>query len=71
MENLRYNIVIATDADVDGHSIIIDYFFPSVFSELIKEGHLYIAKRHCLEFVTRKKPFTVILKMNDAPPSKN
>jgi DNA gyrase/topoisomerase IV subunit B len=37
------------------HFIIVDYFFPSVFSELIKEGHLYICKRHCLEFVTRKE----------------
>jgi topoisomerase-4 subunit B len=44
MENLRYNnIVIATDADVDGmHSLAIDYFFLQFFPELIKDGHLYI-----------------------------
>jgi topoisomerase-4 subunit B len=40
MENLRYNIVIATDADVDGmHSIIIDFSFS--FSRN-KRRHLYI-----------------------------
>jgi topoisomerase-4 subunit B len=43
MENLRYNIVIATDADVDGmHSLAIDYFFFYNFFWLIKDGHLYI-----------------------------
>jgi topoisomerase-4 subunit B len=44
MENLRYNnIVIATDADVDGMQRYIDYyFFLQFFPELIKDGHLYI-----------------------------
>jgi topoisomerase-4 subunit B len=44
MENLRYNnIVIATDADVDGMQHSIDYyFFLQFFPELIKDGHLYI-----------------------------
>ena len=45
IENLRYNnIVIATDADVDGMHIrlLLITFFLQFFPELIKEGHLYI-----------------------------
>jgi len=44
-ESLRYNnIVIATDADVDGMHIrlLLITFFLQFFPELIKEGHLYI-----------------------------
>jgi len=45
IEGLRYNnIVIATDADVDGMHIrlLIITFFLQFFPELIKSGHLYI-----------------------------
>ena len=45
LENLRYNnIVIATDADVDGMHIrlLLITFFLQFFPELIKEGHLFI-----------------------------
>ena len=45
MEDLRYNnIVIATDADVDGMHIrlLLITFFLQFFPELIKENHLYI-----------------------------
>ena len=45
IEDLRYNnIVIATDADVDGMHIrlLIITFFLQFFPELIKNGHLYI-----------------------------
>ncbi|MDO7627876.1 MAG: toprim domain-containing protein, partial [Flavobacteriaceae bacterium] len=45
MEDLRYNnIVIATDADVDGMHIrlLLITFFLQFFPELIKDNHLYI-----------------------------
>ena len=45
IEYLRYNnIVIATDADVDGMHIrlLLITFFLQFFQELINEGHLYI-----------------------------
>jgi topoisomerase-4 subunit B len=45
LEDLRYNnIVIATDADVDGMHIrlLLITFFLQFFPELIKERHLYI-----------------------------
>ncbi|MFD0799503.1 DNA topoisomerase IV subunit B [Maribacter chungangensis] len=45
IEDLRYNnIVIATDADVDGMHIrlLLITFFLQFFPELIKENHLYI-----------------------------
>jgi topoisomerase IV subunit B len=44
-ENLRYNnIVIATDADVDGMHIrlLLITFFLQFFPDLVKNGHLYI-----------------------------
>ena len=45
LEDLRYNnVVISTDADVDGMHIrlLMITFFLQFFPELIKEGHLYI-----------------------------
>ena len=45
LDNLRYNnIVIATDADVDGMHIrlLLITFFLQFFPDLIKEKHLYI-----------------------------
>lgn len=45
IENLRYNnVVIATDADVDGMHIrlLLITFFLEFFPDLIKHGHLYI-----------------------------
>ncbi len=45
LEGLRYNrVVLATDADVDGMHIrlLLVTFFLQFFSDLIKQGHLYI-----------------------------
>jgi len=45
LENLRYNnVVIATDADVDGMHIrlLLITFFLQFFPDLVKHGHLYI-----------------------------
>ena len=45
LEDLRYNnVVIATDADVDGMHIrlLLITFFLQFFPELVQEGHLYI-----------------------------
>jgi len=45
LEELRYNnVVIATDADVDGMHIrlLLITFFLQFFPELVREGHLYI-----------------------------
>ena len=45
LENLRYNnVVIATDADVDGMHIrlLLITFFLQFFPDLVRKGHLYI-----------------------------
>lgn len=45
LENLRYNnVVISTDADVDGMHIrlLLMTFFLQFFPDLVKNGHLYI-----------------------------
>lgn len=45
LEDLRYNnVVIATDADVDGMHIrlLLITFFLQFFPDLVREGHLYI-----------------------------
>ena len=58
LEDLRYNnIVIATDADVDGMHIrlLIITFFLQFFPDLIKEGHLYILQTPLFRVRNKKK----------------
>lgn len=58
MGDLRYNnIVIATDADVDGMHIrlLLITFFLQFFPELIKEGHLYILQTPLFRVRNRKE----------------
>ncbi|MCE2612052.1 type IIA DNA topoisomerase subunit B [Flavobacteriaceae bacterium D16] len=58
MENLRYNnVVIATDADVDGMHIrlLLITFFLQFFPELIKENHLYILQTPLFRVRNRKE----------------
>jgi topoisomerase-4 subunit B len=60
LEDLRYNnIVIATDADVDGMHIrlLLITFFLQFFPELIKEGHLYILQTPLFRVRDKKKTF--------------
>ena len=60
LEDLRYNnVVIATDADVDGMHIrlLLITFFLQFFPEVIKNGHLYILQTPL--FRVRNKKETV------------
>ncbi|MFK7115532.1 DNA topoisomerase IV subunit B [Flavobacterium oreochromis] len=66
MEDLRYNnIVIATDADVDGMHIrlLLITFFLQFFPEIIKEGHLYILQTPL--FRVRNKKETIYCYSDD------
>lgn len=58
LENLRYNnVVIATDADVDGMHIrlLLITFFLQFFPELVKEGHLYILQTPLFRIRNKKE----------------
>ena len=58
MEDLRYNnIVIATDADVDGMHIrlLLITFFLQFFPEMIKKNHLYILQTPLFRVRNRKE----------------
>ncbi|CAM1346908.1 DNA topoisomerase IV subunit B [Tenacibaculum crassostreae] len=60
LEDLRYNnIVIATDADVDGMHIrlLLITFFLQFFPEVIKEGHLYILETPLFRVRNKKETF--------------
>lgn len=66
MENLRYNnIVIATDADVDGMHIrlLLLTFFLQFYPDLVKMGHLYILQTPL--FRVRNKKETIYCYTDD------
>lgn len=58
LDNLRYNnVVIATDADVDGMHIrlLLMTFFLQFFPDLVKNGHLYILQTPLFRVRNRKE----------------
>ncbi len=60
IEELRYNnVVIATDADVDGMHIrlLLITFFLQFFPDLIKNGHLYILQTPLFRVRNKKRTF--------------
>lgn len=60
LEDLRYNnVVIATDADVDGMHIrlLLITFFLQFFPELVQEGHLYILQTPLFRVRNKQKTF--------------
>lgn len=60
IENLRYNnVVIATDADVDGMHIrlLLLTFFLQFFPDLVRDGHLYIFNTPLFRVRDKSKTF--------------
>ncbi len=60
LDNLRYNnVVIATDADVDGMHIrlLLLTFFLKFFPELVKAGHVYILETPLFRVRDKQKSF--------------
>ncbi len=58
LENLRYNnVVIATDADVDGMHIrlLLMTFFLQFYPDLVKAGHLYILQTPLFRVRNKKR----------------
>ena len=58
LDNLRYNnVVIATDADVDGMHIrlLLITFFLQFFPDLVKRGHLYVLQTPLFRVRNKKK----------------
>ncbi|MFC2081410.1 DNA topoisomerase IV subunit B [Bacteroidota bacterium] len=60
LDNLRYkNVVIATDADVDGMHIrlLLITFFLQFFPNLVRKGHLYILQTPLFRVRNKKQTF--------------
>jgi topoisomerase-4 subunit B len=60
LENLRYNnVVIATDADVDGMHIrlLLLTFFLQFYPDLVKAGHLYILQTPLFRVRNKKETY--------------
>jgi len=67
LDNLRYNnVVIATDADVDGMHIrlLLITFFLQFFPDLVKRGHLYVLQTPLFR-VRNKKETTYCYSENE------
>ncbi|MEZ4934842.1 MAG: toprim domain-containing protein [Saprospiraceae bacterium] len=72
MDDLRYNqVVIATDADVDGMHIrlLLLTFFLQFFPDLVRNGHLYILQTPLFRCGTKRKHITVTAKQKSRTPS--
>jgi topoisomerase IV subunit B len=60
LENLRYNnVVLATDADVDGMHIrlLLLTFFLQFFPDLVKNGHVYVLQTPLFRVRNKKETF--------------
>ena len=60
LEDLRYNnVIIATDADVDGMHIrlLLITFFLQFFPELIRKGHVYILQTPLFRVRNKRKTY--------------
>ena len=60
IENLRYNnIVIATDADVDGMHIrlLMLTFFLQFYPDLVRNGHVYILQTPLFRVRNKKETY--------------
>ena len=71
LEDLRYNnVVVATDADVDGMHIrlLLITFFLQFFPELVQEGHLYILQTPLFRVRNKQKTTTVTRTRSVVPP---
>ena len=73
LEDLRYNqVVIATDADVDGMHIrlLLITFFLQFFPELIRQGHLFVLQTPLFRVRIKRPRFIAMMIPNGMQPLK-
>lgn len=74
LEELRYNnVIVATDADVDGMHIrlLLLTFFLQFFPDLVRAGHVYILQTPLFRVRNKKKPAIVTPMPSVKMPSKS